>query len=269
MRMPIGVPVVLPSNTPDRIFTRSVSRRWLTKCEVPVRRRSTSACTSASQSARPGGQPSTMHPMDGPWLSPKVVTAKSLPMVLPGMQLLRGQQKYSAAAALELQPRERQLRKRPAHGALRIARLDDEDAPRLKVAPRIAQNDPNRVESPAPGREGDPRLVPVLGGQRKKLPCADIGRVADDDIVAPAAKRAEMIGLEQTHSVREPVPMHVAARDLKRRCAQLERINARARECVRAGDRDASGAGAHVEHAPHARAVDPWRKAALARGGAH
>ena len=33
----------------------------------------------------PGGQPSTMHPMAGPWLSPKVVTEKSLPMVLPDM----------------------------------------------------------------------------------------------------------------------------------------------------------------------------------------
>src|SRR5262249_58131783 len=33
----------------------------------------------------PGGQPSTMQPMAGPWLSPKVVTVKSLPMELPDM----------------------------------------------------------------------------------------------------------------------------------------------------------------------------------------
>jgi len=36
-------------------------------------------------SGNPGGQPSTMHPMAGPWLSPKVVTVNSFPKVLPDM----------------------------------------------------------------------------------------------------------------------------------------------------------------------------------------
>jgi hypothetical protein len=55
--------------------TASCSRRWLTNCEVPVRRRSTSRCRSASVSSSPGGQPSTMQPSAGPWLSPKVAMA--------------------------------------------------------------------------------------------------------------------------------------------------------------------------------------------------
>ena len=38
---------------------------------------------SASDSARPGGQPSTIAPIAGPWLSPKVVTQKDRPIVLP------------------------------------------------------------------------------------------------------------------------------------------------------------------------------------------
>ena len=83
----MGVPVVRPSKTPDSRRTWSASRRWLTKCEVPVRRRSTSACRCSSVSSRPGGQPSTMQPIAGPWLSPKVVTVKSLPMVLPDMSI--------------------------------------------------------------------------------------------------------------------------------------------------------------------------------------
>ena len=37
---------------------------------------------SASVSARPGGQPSTMAPMAGPWLSPKVVTRNRWPKLL-------------------------------------------------------------------------------------------------------------------------------------------------------------------------------------------
>src|ERR1700733_6829453 len=153
MRMPIGVPVVLPSNMPDSSCTWSPSRRWLTKCEVPVRRRSTSACTSASLKESPGGQPSTMHPMTGPWLSPNVVTAKSLPIVLPDMQLLRRQQKYAAAAAFEVQPRQRQLRKRASHGSLGVARLDDQDAARSQMARRVAHYRANRVQSPTPRGE--------------------------------------------------------------------------------------------------------------------
>ena len=81
----MGVPVVRPSKTPERMRTWSPSRRWLTNCEVPVRRRSTSCCRSASLSSSPGGQPSTMHPSAGPWLSPKVVTVNNLPMLLPDM----------------------------------------------------------------------------------------------------------------------------------------------------------------------------------------
>ena len=43
---------------------------------------------SSEDSARPGGQPSTTQPMAGPWLSPKDVTVKSRPKVLPAMTLL-------------------------------------------------------------------------------------------------------------------------------------------------------------------------------------
>jgi hypothetical protein len=50
---------------------------------------------SASLSAIPGGQPSTTHPMAGPWLSPKDVTVKSLPSVLPDIGPIRGKVKAS------------------------------------------------------------------------------------------------------------------------------------------------------------------------------
>jgi len=83
----IGVPVVTPSNTPERISTVSGSRRWVTWREVPGLRRSSSAWMSASQIASPGGQPSTMQPIAGPWDSPKEVTVKSVPRVLPDMGL--------------------------------------------------------------------------------------------------------------------------------------------------------------------------------------
>src|SRR6185503_13719494 len=85
MRSAIGVPVVLPSYTPERISTRSSSRRCVTWREVPGLRRSRSGWMSASESAIPGGQPSITQPIAGPCDSPKVVTVKSVPRVLPDM----------------------------------------------------------------------------------------------------------------------------------------------------------------------------------------
>jgi len=40
---------------------------------------------STSDNTMPGGQPSITQPMAGPWDSPKVVTVKSVPKVLPDM----------------------------------------------------------------------------------------------------------------------------------------------------------------------------------------
>jgi hypothetical protein len=40
---------------------------------------------SASLKGMPGGQPSITQPMAGPWDSPKLVTEKSCPKVLPLM----------------------------------------------------------------------------------------------------------------------------------------------------------------------------------------
>ena len=54
MSSAIGVPVVLPSNTPERISTTSSSRRCVTWREVPGLRRSRSGWMSASESAIPG-----------------------------------------------------------------------------------------------------------------------------------------------------------------------------------------------------------------------
>src|SRR5690606_33395865 len=92
-----------------------------------------SAIRSASLIASPGGQPSTMAPSAGPWLSPKVVTTKDLPKLLPDtarpqrrLELRRGQQEHPATAALECKPHEGQLRERPSHARLGIAHLNDQ-----------------------------------------------------------------------------------------------------------------------------------------------
>src|SRR5438270_6894220 len=89
MRSAIGVPVVRPSNTPERISTVSDSRRCVTCLDVPGLRRSSSRWMSAASSKSPGGQPSITHPIAGPCDSPKEVTQNSLPNVLPDMGQIR------------------------------------------------------------------------------------------------------------------------------------------------------------------------------------
>src|SRR3954447_5044921 len=180
--MPMGVPVVLPSNTPERMRTASGSLRWLTKCEVPVRRRFTSPCRSLSDSSSPGGQPSTMQPSAGPWLSPKVVTVKSLPIELPDIQLFRRQQKYSAAAAFEFEPREGQLRERAAYRVFGVADLHDQHSTGPQMAARFAQDHPHGVETRATRGKRQPRLVAIFGWQTPHFPRTHIRRITHDDI---------------------------------------------------------------------------------------
>src|ERR1700730_126034 len=196
MRMPIGVPVVRPSTTPERMRTWSASRRWLTKCDVPLRRRSTSCCRSASLSSSPGGQPSTMHPIAGPWLSPNVVTVNSLPMVLPDMivrcasgrcyvpsarrQLLAPEQEHSAATALEYKPHEGQSAKCPSHRALGVPHLDDQHPARPQMPAGFPQDDAYGIEPRAAGRERDAPGAPPLDGQPPARPQVPAGSPRDD-----------------------------------------------------------------------------------------
>ena len=78
--------MVRPSNTPERIFASSGSRRWVTKREVPGRRLSRKGCRSAvASNGMPGGQPSITQPIAGPWLSPHVVKRNASPKLLPAM----------------------------------------------------------------------------------------------------------------------------------------------------------------------------------------
>jgi hypothetical protein len=62
----IGVPVVRPSNTPDRMRTWSGSCRCVVKRDVPGRRWLSHGWMSLSDSAIPGGHPSTTAPIAGP-----------------------------------------------------------------------------------------------------------------------------------------------------------------------------------------------------------
>ena len=66
---------------PERILTRSASRRWVVNLLVPGLRASRNGWMAVSASGSPGGHPSTTAPSAGPWLSPQVVIRSTRPKV--------------------------------------------------------------------------------------------------------------------------------------------------------------------------------------------
>src|SRR5581483_6531491 len=172
MRSAIGVPVVLPSNTPERMRTLSSSLRCVTNFEVPGLRRSRSGWRSASDNSIPGGQPSTTQPIAGPCDSPKLVTQNSLPSVLPDMSVLSRHEisarneKHAVAAMLELNPGDGQSR--PARRELRHAAADlaDQHAVVGEIGRRLVEDARDDVHAVLAGVERDARLVAELVGQR-------------------------------------------------------------------------------------------------------
>src|SRR6185295_13420726 len=75
----MGVPVVWPSNNPDKIWMVSDSLRGVVIFDWPGRRRSRSGWISASESLSRGGQPSMTTPTPPPCDSPHVVIRNKWP----------------------------------------------------------------------------------------------------------------------------------------------------------------------------------------------
>ena len=85
----MGVPVVRPWNTPERMRTVSDSLRLVAVAPCPGLRRSSSRCRSSSLRGRPAGQPSSTPPRPGPWDSPYEVRRRMRPKELPAISRLR------------------------------------------------------------------------------------------------------------------------------------------------------------------------------------
>ena len=89
MIMEMGVPVVLPSKTPDRICTRSASLRAVVMADCPGFLLSRYTWIISSLISMPAGKPSRTAPRAGPWDSPHVVSCSILPIVEPAIALPR------------------------------------------------------------------------------------------------------------------------------------------------------------------------------------
>jgi len=81
----MGVPVVIPSNTPDMIMALSGSFRLVLADELPGFLRSIMGWIMVSSRGIRGGHPSMTTPTPFPWDSPQVVILKNFPNVFPGI----------------------------------------------------------------------------------------------------------------------------------------------------------------------------------------
>src|SRR5258707_3701320 len=220
--------------------------RWLVSCDGPGRRRPTSACKSASHRGRPGGPPSTTQPSAGPWLSPKLVTVKTRPNVLPAtrfplsqassssslfvlitdrVQIPRPQQEHSAAAHRNLRPNEREPPKGAQQRVFGIADFHDQNAVAAEVPPRPGEDRAHRIE--AIGARGKPnsRLVLILAREFAHFRAPDIGRIAHDDIVTAALHRVEIIRLLHPDALFQFQAAEIASGHFQRSCGHVDGIH--------------------------------------------
>ena len=151
-------------------------------------------------SSSPGGQPSTMQPSAGPWLSPKVVTVNSLPKVLPDMRVSACLAVVRASAGT---PRPRRAR----IPATRTAACERPGAPpspccpprppAARAAPGAAAASRRMIEtesSPAvPAASATRGSCRYSGGRPLQLARPDVGRIADDNIVGAAPQGREVV----------------------------------------------------------------------------
>ena len=79
IKNPIGVPVVTPSNIPDKNSTLSRSFLWVTIFDWPGFLLFKSFWIDSISMAIPAGQPSITPPIAEPCDSPKVVSVKIFP----------------------------------------------------------------------------------------------------------------------------------------------------------------------------------------------
>ena len=108
----------------------------------------------------------------------------------------------------------------------------------------------DEVEPVPAGRQCHSGFVPVLGWQAVHAPCIDVGRVADDEVVALSGERREQVAAMECDAIAQPVRRDIASGERQRAGREIDGIDLRGRKGERRQDREAAGTCAEVEHAP-------------------
>jgi len=191
------VPVVLPSNTPDKMRTVSGFARWLVYCDVPApaldvlpasppRREADRGHPSTRNRARAVALPKLVTVKTRPNVCPHVLSPFSNPYVLTLFALEhlrrphgpcpdpRRSKEYSAAAHPQFPAKRTAVWKGVQQRAFGISDFHDQ-MPSLRGA--VAPREDRRTESRPFGARGKPnfRLVPILTRKSAHFRAPDIG----------------------------------------------------------------------------------------------
>ena len=170
------------------------------------------------------------------------------------MRILPRNPEHLALALLGVEPQEGQAREGGFELGAAAADLADQGAVLGEMPRRFGEDAAHQVEPVVARRQRHARLVPVFRRQLRHGAGIDIGRVAQDQVIALALQRREEIAAMERDAIAEPMARHVAPRQRQRAGRQVRGIDARAREGERRQDGEATGAGAEIEHA-----LDPAR----------
>ena len=116
------------------------------------------------------------------------------------------------------------------------------------------------TSSVRPGAQGEVRLVTVFLWQLRHLRVRHVGRIGNDHVVDLPVHGLEDIATMQMHAILHVVPRNIDGSDLERRRRDVDRIDPRLGELEGAGNGDAAGARADIQHPAHVVRLDPRRK---------
>ena len=94
-----------------------------------------------------------------------------------------------------LRPKERRSRIGALQRRAVVSDLADQQAPRGQVGCALFQNAADEIQSIVPARERAPGLATVFRRKPAHACRSDVGRIADNQVVAPATEAGKQIGL--------------------------------------------------------------------------
>ena len=141
-----------------------------------------------------------------------------------------GEPEHLALASFGLEPQEGQVRECGLEALPAAADLAEEAAAGLEMRGRLHEDAAHDVEPVLATRKRERGLVPVFRRQSRHALGVDIGRIGEDEIVAPAAYGREEIAVQEPDAVGASALVDVAARDLERLGGEVCRVDPRRRE---------------------------------------
>jgi len=108
----------------------------------------------------------------------------------------------------------------------------------------------HQIEAIGAAMQRERRLLAVFLRQCPHHRRADVGRIAQDQVVTPAGEFFEQVGADQSQALRHPVFAHIAPRHGECRSGNIDAVNLRPGKCVCGDNGKAAGSCTQIEYRP-------------------